>query len=356
MFSVQSFRGIAHETTDSLMQAAQNQIRTTPRPNCFLCGAEGSYLYRGLMDSYSDAPEKWDFKHCPRGCGLLWLDPRPIEQDLHLAYQQYFTHGDRDGKSTAAGKLRTLLYQGYRAVSVIPQLVTGLRKSIIQMEQMFLDDLPRGKLLDVGCGDGLFLNRMRKLGWTVDGLDVDAKAIENAKNKYGLTLHRGDLRSARFPENSFDAVTLSHVIEHVPDPVALLLEARRIAKPGAHLVLTTPNNASLGHQKFQAAWLGLDPPRHLQVFSLRALEQLALRADLYLKVVSVSSTAANADIFIGGSLSIGSASNRRTHFQPPPNLPRLLKAVWDQYREHFALASQPDAGEEAVLICAKPRD
>jgi SAM-dependent methyltransferase len=335
------------------MQTAQIEIRTTPQPCCFLCGTAGSYLYRGLVDSFFDAPGKWDFKQCPKSCGLIWLDPRPVDQDLHLAYQRYFTHGGGDEKLNAAARLRNFLYQGYRAAAVLPQAVTGLRKSKIQMERMFLEDLAPGKLLDVGCGDGIFLNRMQKLGWTVDGLDVDSKAIENAKSRYGLSVHQGDLSRVRFPDNSFDAVTLSHVIEHVPNPLALLLEVRRIAKPGARLVLTTPNNSSFGHQKFQTAWLGLDPPRHLHIFSLPSLRQLGLLADL--RILSVSSTAVNADIFIGGSLSIRSASDRRTNYEPPPNLSRLLKSVWAQYREHFALPAHPDGGEEAVLVCAKPR-
>jgi len=123
------------------MRAAQNEIRTTPQPCCFLCGAEGNPLYRDLVDSFFDAPGKWDFKQCPKGCGLIWLDPRPVEQDLHLAYQRYFTHGDSDGKLSAARRLRNLLYQGYRAANVLPQTLTGLRRSKIQMERMFLEDV-----------------------------------------------------------------------------------------------------------------------------------------------------------------------------------------------------------------------
>jgi SAM-dependent methyltransferase len=185
----------------------------------------------------------------------------------------------------------------------------------------------------------------------VDGIDFDAKAIESAKFKYGLTLRHGELQAARFPEGRFDAVTLSHVIEHVPDPVALLSEVRRILKPGGHLVLTTPNSRSLGHQTLRAYWFGLDQPRHLQVFSLSALRELGRRANL--EVTEVFSTAARADIFIGASLAIRDAPDHRSQHVPPPNFGRALKAALSQYREHLLLPSKPDCGEEAVLICAK---
>src|SRR5262249_19831508 len=87
--------GDPREPPISLMQSVQTEIRTIPQPRCLLCGTEGDYLYRNLVDSYFDAPGKWDFKQCPNeACGLIWLDPFPMAQDLHLAYSRYFTHGE----------------------------------------------------------------------------------------------------------------------------------------------------------------------------------------------------------------------------------------------------------------------
>jgi SAM-dependent methyltransferase len=159
------------------------------------------------------------------------------------------------------------------------------------------------------------------------------------------------LFSARFSEHTFDAVTLSHVIEHVPDPLGLLVEVRRILKPGARIVLTTPNSRSLGHQKFREFWFGLDPPRHLQIFTPASLQELARRVRL--NHVQAFTTAANADIFIGASLSIQSAGGRQLPPQPPPNLMRTLRSVWGQYRQHLALGAMPECGEEAVLVALK---
>jgi ubiquinone/menaquinone biosynthesis C-methylase UbiE len=336
----------------NFMQAGQNQIRTAARPHCLLCGSLGKELYHDLGDPYFGTPGLWSHKKCPQtNCGLVWLDPAPIEADLHLAYQTYFTHGAEDGQPTFAAKLRSALYSLYQGLQSIPAALTGLRAAKKRMTLMFLDDLKPGKVLDVGCGDGKFLHRMRQLGWSVAGVDFDAKAVANAKSIYGLDLHRGDLASAKFPDNSFDAVTMSHVIEHVPDPLALFAEARRILKPGGRLVVTTPNNGSFGHEKFKGYWFGIDPPRHLNIYSLPTLAECARRTNL--KVVNTLSTAANADIFIGGSFSIRDSADHRTDAHPRPNPARILKTIALQYRENSRLRTQPDCGEEAVLICAK---
>lgn len=338
------------------MQVTPPGIRTESHPRCYLCGAEGASLYRDRIDALFAAPGVWGFLKCPgSNCGLIWLEPRPIPEDVHLAYQTYFTHGESDGPPPAGMRLRAWLYAGYLGVQALLAALLGLKKSKTQMRAMFLDDVPPGKLLDVGCGDGLFLNRMSRWGWTVDGVDFDGKAIQNAKAKYGLTLRHGDLHGAHFADATFDAITLSHVIEHVPDPINLMVEVRRILKPGGRVVLTTPNSGSWGHERFQPCWFGLDPPRHLNVFSPRTLGELARRAGLL--VSKVTSTAANADIFIGGSYTIEEVGNEPKRKPQGANISLLrgCRAALAQYREHFALAKHPESGEEAVLICTKPR-
>ncbi len=335
-----------------LMQAGQTEIRTQARPHCLLCGTAGKELYHNLSDPYFGTPGLWYHKKCPQtACGLIWLDPAPIEADLHLAYQTYFTHGAEDGQPTFAARLRNFLYATYQGLQRLPAALTGLGAAKKQMSLMFLGDLKTGRVFDVGCGDGKFLNRMLQLGWSVAGVDFDAKAVANAKSMYGLDLHRGDLASARFAADSFDAVTMSHVMEHLPDPLALLAEVQRILKPGGRLVLTTPNSGSFGHEKFQGYWFGVDPPRHLNLYSLKTLGECARRVNL--KVIRAASTAANADIFIGGSFSIRDSADHRTDAHPRPHPVRILKTILLQFRENARLRSQPDCGEEAVLICVK---
>jgi 2-polyprenyl-3-methyl-5-hydroxy-6-metoxy-1,4-benzoquinol methylase len=304
-----------------------------------------------MHDFMFDAPGAWTFKRCPApACGLWWLDPFPVAEDLHLAYQSYYTH-EAPTHSQAQSKLRDLLYRGYRFASAIPSALVGLHQERKRLSWMYLEKLPPGKVLDVGCGDGGFLNRIRMAGWSIAGVEFDEKAIAHARSEYGLTVHHGDLKSARFPDASFDAITLNHVIEHVPEPLQLFAECQRLLKPAGRLVMTTPNSASLGHRTFRNFWRGLEPSRHLFLFSANTLGECARRTGL--EIIRAGTSAANADIIIGASYSIRDSADHRLPLKPAPNLQRTLAAVKFQYREHFQLRRDPDAGEEAVLVCAR---
>ena len=252
--------------------------------------------------------------------------------------------------------LHSLLYDGYVLVSSLPSAWLGLNRAAYQMRYMYLEDRIPGRLLDVGCGKGVFLQRMHKLGWSVTGIDFDAKAIENAKKTHGdgLTFMNTNLAGARFPNDSFDAVAMSHVIEHVPDPVALLIEVRRILKKDGRLVITTPNIRSFGHEKFQDCWAGLDVPRHLQIFSLPALQACAQKAGF--NIMKGSTSAANADGLFGISFGFKEAKAKKDHFYEMKvqfNFIRGLRSWLLKYREARRLHHDPECGEEAVLLCQK---
>jgi 2-polyprenyl-3-methyl-5-hydroxy-6-metoxy-1,4-benzoquinol methylase len=301
-----------------------------------------------------EAPGQWNLKKCRNAsCRLIWMDPAPLAEDLHLAYATYFTHSAQKGQTDGSARLRLFLYAVYRFSNSVAAAVLGLRRYKRKMETMYLDEQRPGKVLDVGCGDGKYLNRMRSLGWEVDGVDFDAKAIETAKAKYGLELRHGSLQDQAFADGSFDAVTMSHSIEHVPDPIAQLAEAACIVKPGGWVVVTTPNSESFGHERFGCCWLGLDPPRHVHVFTLNSLRACAERAGL--KIVQALSSPAGADVIIGGSYALREVGDHRGSTLPRPNInvSRALKASVMQYREMLRLERQPNCGEEAVLICAK---
>src|SRR6185369_11326195 len=122
MFFRPRFRSGGSETTiRPLMCAESNVIRTVPRPECLLCGSKGELLYRSLPDRLFGAPGTSDFKRCPNpDCGLLWLDPKPLAEDLHLAYKQYFTHANPEGRTTVTARFREFLYHCYQTGSSLP--------------------------------------------------------------------------------------------------------------------------------------------------------------------------------------------------------------------------------------------
>ncbi len=284
----------------SLAPSVDQRIRSASRPNCALCGSNGVSIYLEQQDRLFGAGGAWNFKKCRnRKCGLIWLDPMPLEEDIGKAYVNYYTHAGtaaqgriRPKKVGALKQFYRLIKRGYLAgkygyergaASFTARSVGKLlylfpfRRSRLDAEVRFLRAVPQGRLLDVGCGSGRWLEAMRELGWQVEGVDFDEQVVKAATDR-GLAVRGGSLEQQNFPKASFDAVTLSHVIEHVPDPVRTLTECARILKEGGKLVLWTPNGSSLGHTIFRQHWRGLEPPRHLHIFSPGSMRALLNKA------------------------------------------------------------------------------
>ncbi|MGI0134289.1 MAG: class I SAM-dependent methyltransferase, partial [Candidatus Micrarchaeaceae archaeon] len=138
---------------------------------------------------------------------------------------------------------------------------------------MYLPERLGGRLLDVGCGSGDTIDEMQRRGWNCEGIDFDPETARIAQER-GFSVYVGELHAQRYPGDTFDAIVMSHVIEHVPDPLGLFEECRRILKPGGRLIVLTPNGSSWGHQVFGANWLYLDPPRHLHIFTFSSIRKL----------------------------------------------------------------------------------
>ena len=267
-------------------------LRTRPAPTCPVCGGGGLPSHEGLEDRLFGAPGTWSLRRCDdAGCGCLWLDPAPLAKDLPLAYRQYYTHVAPPRDSVArriywtAARAWLARRWGYAAgAPAWPWTwlaagfdLSGARRAELEQSILFLRGERPGRVLDVGCGEGARLVRLRDLGWSVAGIDLDPAAVARAREK-GLEVHLGELANAPFGESEFDAITLSHVIEHVPDPGTVLAQCRRVLSPGGQLVVVTPNAGSLGHLRFGARWRGLEPPRHLQIFTPPALASAVARA------------------------------------------------------------------------------
>jgi len=133
-------------------------------------------------------------------------------------------------------------------------------------------------VLDVGCGQGRLLVRLKALGWEVEGQEIDPDAGAHSLEDRAIRVYRAPLAELCLPEGRYDAIVMNHVIEHAVDPPALLRECRRLLKQDGQLVVVTPNAGSLGHRLFGAHWRPLEPPRHLFLFSDRNLPDLARKA------------------------------------------------------------------------------
>lgn len=144
-------------------------------------------------------------------------------------------------------------------------------KTRLDREYRHLPPLPLGgRLLDVGCGNGSFMQVARGCGWDVVGIDPDPKAVAHALGQ-GLRVIQGDIEHFEGASEIFNVITLNHVIEHLHDPVAVLKACYRLLKPGGSLWLETPNVDSLGHRRYLKNWRGLETPRHLVLFNQKSL-------------------------------------------------------------------------------------
>jgi 2-polyprenyl-3-methyl-5-hydroxy-6-metoxy-1,4-benzoquinol methylase len=330
--------------------AASASIRTAERPVCPVCDGAGDVAFAALTDRWFGAPGEWRMRRCVRsGCGTVWADPAIVPDELGRAYESYYTH--------TASRHSTIVYRAYRGMARawlarelgygVPSLaaLAGLvfdsaRREELRHSILYLG-APAGRVCDVGCGEGARLERMAELGWTGTGVEPDGRAAHLARER-GLDVREGTLAGQRFDTGSFDAVTMAHVIEHVPDPLETLVEARRVLAPGGRLAIATPNADSLGARRWGAAWRGLEPPRHLQVFTPASLLALTRRAGF-------DNAHARTSARMAAVIHLESETGRCA--TGGATFPGRLRAQALQFAEaeRRALASDPDAGEEILL-------
>ena len=269
-------------------------LRNSPWPSndledvesCPWCQAEDSQtLYDNLIDIvFKTAPGTWKFEQCNK-CKSGFLNPRPTKETLYRAYENYYTHNEHSTPNSSRirkviKKLRLALINGYRNkvynTTFTPSLgvgyfITSLRSqtmNVIKDDLRYLPRIPLGakpKILDIGCGNLGYLRMVSQGGWQAFGCDPDQKVVNNLFKGDNIELRVGGSEAFLDDAGTFDIVTLSHVIEHVHNPIEDLERIFQLLKPGGFFYLDTPNIASFGHSFWKKYWLGLDAPRHLSL-------------------------------------------------------------------------------------------
>jgi SAM-dependent methyltransferase len=326
--------------------AAAREIRTRARTTCPCCGGPGVVLHARLADRLFGTSGEWGYRRCSDvACGLAWIDPVPVEQDLALAYRGYYTHAP----PVEAGPTSRARPSGVGGLATVLWAATSIARERSRLDAFLLDTRAPGRVLEIGCGTGERLVRLRERGWEVEGQEIDPPAAAVTVERLGRSarVHVGPLEELALPASSYDAVVSSHVLEHVYDPAAVLCEARRILRADGVLTAITPNVASLGHRLFGRDWFYLDPPRHLQLFTPRALTRLAHEAGFD---PEVRTTPARAETVAAGSLDL----RRRADTRARRSLRDLLATAY----QGLAIAGArfaPGSGEECVLVAVPAR-
>lgn len=155
-----------------------------------------------------------------------------------------------------------------------------IRNRLEEIVGSFAKHRKSNRLLDVGFGSGTILQAARDLGWATSGQEVSKPAVEQAE-KLGFDVFHGELEDANFPDEYFDIVTASEIIEHLPEPQKTLHEIARILRPGGLFWATTPSARSLSFRLMKESWTVISPPEHTQLYSKKGVRIMLLKAGFH---------------------------------------------------------------------------
>ncbi len=246
---------------------------------CPLCGGpDATVAAQGVEDwSFRAAPGRWTYWRCA-GCEGLFLNPRPKREHIGHAYTRYYTHDAGASSSDPETGLKARLRSEAWAVGwgadvaprlQLPRLLHPLLKPFARklypgFVVASLASLPRGKFLDVGCGNGRYLGFAARMGFFVQGIDPDPAAVAAVRAK-GLPCERGGFDELDALPSGFQVVLASHTLEHAHDPMQALQRLLNRLAPGGSLILALPNAQSPVFEAFGCHWRGLEAPRHIAI-------------------------------------------------------------------------------------------
>lgn len=216
---------------------------------CLACGSSNAEFFLRSRDWFFLRPSMYQLVRCP-DCHLCWLQNAPSPEDMGSHYG-----ADYDRMITTPGDL-------------YPHHWDLVRGKLLQYVQ-------RGSILDIGCSSGSFLRTLKSDAWKLYGIEMSKVVADQARATTGAEVFVGDVLDAPFADNTFDAVSGFHVLEHMYDPREVMAKVLSWLKPGGIFTVTLPNVDSLEARIFGRYWFGIDAPRHLWHFSPGALSAMA---------------------------------------------------------------------------------
>ena len=226
--------------------------------NCPLgCKKNDEVVLTG-QDLLYDLPGKYTVVKC-QSCGLIRTNPRPTPETMGFYYpDDYGPYVGTQVKANASNKKSWL-------------------KNVFQLfansNTTRLPNLPVGRMLELGCASGSFLNEMANKGWQVEGIEFSELAAREA-GKIGYNVYAGSLETAPTPEKKFDLVVGWMVVEHLHEPVLGLKKLVEWTNPRGHLVFSVPNAGSREFKIFKDKWYALHLPNHLYFYTPESIKKV----------------------------------------------------------------------------------
>lgn len=213
-------------------------------------------LTKDNQDLFSS--ERLNVVQCKK-CGLVYTNPRPSELVLNTYYNKNYCIL-KDKNEILKNKCNLCCGGGYVTYDLryCKRLLSEMSKLIVE----------KGKMLDVGCGEGRFLKIAHDNGWQVYGQEISDEVVNSIQTKYNLNVRAGKLKDLNFPDNYFNIVIMLNVIEHLTDPSEYLREIYRIMKKDAVVYISAPNIILLNK------YIELDIPEHIYYFSVKSIQKM----------------------------------------------------------------------------------
>jgi 2-polyprenyl-3-methyl-5-hydroxy-6-metoxy-1,4-benzoquinol methylase len=243
------FEKMAVELT-ALVDPETGKVRAdlVQRISCPLCDGNSHEV---LFTKYG-----FDFVRCS-DCSLIYVNPQLVTDEV-----THYYFGDND--SSATEWLKVLLN---------PKDQEWRRASFYDALDSLHPFVPGGRLLDIGCSIGLFMDTAAERGYECMGIELEKEAWTYATN-HGYTVARKTLHAAAFASESFDVVSMFGVLEHLPDPGRILSEVHRILKPGGAVIIVVPNTYSMLNMVLHERARTFNGRNHLTYFSETTLERM----------------------------------------------------------------------------------
>lgn len=227
---------------------------------CPLCNSGNLILHARCIDHFL-TNEEFRLVRCSH-CGFIFTQDHPDEENAGKYYDSVDYVSYSDGKG-----LLNRLY------SIARVFMIRNKRNLIRR----LTGLKTGKLLDIGSGGGHFLYEMKNAGWDTTGIEINDKARDLSQTKFGLNVLEPEKIRCLEPE-SFDCITLWHVLEHFHDPYLYACEIKRLLKSGGTCIAAIPNCISYDAIHYGPFWAAYDVPRHLWHFTPDTFKRFSEKA------------------------------------------------------------------------------